>query len=71
MQKRWKIKNLLLFYVSGKLSFSNIRSGPFLCVMVQCNLLRRNAYFAQVTAVGHAAMLAAIQRYVPALVCIL
>lgn len=27
------------------------------------------AYFTQVTAVGHAAMLAAIQRYVPALVC--
>lgn len=72
MQKRWKIKNLLLFLcVTGKLSFSHIRSGPFLCVIVQCNLLRRNAYIAQVTAVGHAAMLAAIQRYVPALVCIL
>jgi hypothetical protein len=27
-----------------------------------------NAYFTQVTAVGHAAMLAAIQRYVPSLV---
>lgn len=54
----------LTVFHSHKLQFINKAFG----CLTDWNLLWKITCFDQVTAVGHAAILAAIQRYVPALV---
>lgn len=50
-------------------ALASVRVNPQFSKLLLNMMLLKMVYSSQVTAVGHAAILAAIQKYVPALVC--